>query len=309
MYKLLLLCLIIILLLLSYKYFYIKKEHFESENIDINIGNYLSAYFFNLGLCILQKKDFNYNIDKNINFIKYLPNNIKYDDKMNEINNNLIKNGITYNYISKQEDVALWFINDNKIINFWICLKDLIYEILDNALKKSNLYEDIKYPIIHFRCSDTPFVLHRQYHFAKYEFYKNALEKINEYSSNKKKKVILLSCNTHLSNDKVSCTKYSKLLSNYLNSIGYKTDIKCGSNIRDFATMFYSPGVISIGSSYSFMAGFFGNGIFISSEHIEEDQEKKGCSTCDDWMIEGKVKHKYIPDYYDFKTVNKILLE
>jgi len=260
-------------------------------------------------LCILEKKDFRNHIEPNINFIKYLPAYIPYNH--GEIRNQLVKKGVTVNDIRRRASFSLWFIYDDKVMNFWICLKELIHNILDDALRRSNLYQEVKDPVIHFRCADTPFVKNVQYHFVKYEFYKNALEKIYKKYPNKEKKVIVLSCNTHRSNEKMknSCIKYTDFLNDYLKKNKYNPDVKCGSNIMDFATMFYAPGVISIGSSYSFFAGFFGNGMFITTEHVEEKFEKRGCTICNDWMLTGKIKHKDIPDYYDYETVNKMLLE
>ena len=47
-------------------------------------------------------------------------------------------------------------------------MKDLIHKILDETLIKSNLKKQIDYPVIHFRCADTPFARHSKYHFQKY---------------------------------------------------------------------------------------------------------------------------------------------
>lgn len=298
-----------LLILIFSNYCFLQNRHENFENIKIDIGNYLSTYFCELGLSILQKTDFNYNNDTNIEMIKYLPNHLPYI--YDNFHDELVKHNVTYEYINLQEKVALWFIDDNRKFHFWKILKPLFNAILDKALIQSNLKVDINTPIIHFRCSDTPFVLHRYYHFAKYEFYKNALQIIQKQTNNIFDKIIVLSCNFHLSNttNVEKCTDYSNMLCNYLNSIGYKTEQQCNSNINDFANMFYAPAVISIGSSFSFISGFCGNGIFISSEHEEETDIKYKCNICDDIMIPGKIKHKDVVDYYDTSTVNKLLYE
>jgi len=305
-YNIIYLCITIIMLFLIFK---IKREHYNENNeININIGNHLTNYFCNLGLCILEKKDFHMNMNSNINFIKYFPSNIPYD--FDNIHEELVKKGVKISDLKKNRCFTLWFIYDDTVMNFWMCMKDLIHNMIDNALRKSDLYMEVKEPLIHFRCADAPFVKNIQYHFVKYEFYKNALEKIYEKSPSHNKKVVILSCNTHRSNDKMkdSCIKYTDYLVDYLKDNGYEPDLQCDTNLNDFARMFYAPGVISIGSSYSFLAGFFGSGNFISSEHVMEHEKERKCTICDSWMLEGRVKHKDIPDYYDYETVNEILL-
>lgn len=168
------------------------------------------------------------------------------------------------------------------------------------------MYKNVLYPVIHFRCADTPFIRHPRYHFQKYEFYKTALNKIKNDKNISYDKVILLSCTSHNSNDKnkTCCNTYSNSLSSYLKYINYNSIIECKTYVEDFATLFYAPAVISIGSSYSFMSGFFGNGIFISGGHLEEIDDTHKCTSCDDWLLTNyDIKHKNIDDYYDTYNV------
>lgn len=182
---------------------------------------------------------------------------------------------------------------------------------MDNAFKKSNLFIKHNNPIIHFRCADAPFIRHFMYHLPKYEFYNNALKKIYNGSdnSNINKEIILLSCNDHYADNKMkeSCKKYSDLLVQYLDKNEYNTKIECNAQLIDLAKIFYAPAVISTGSSFSFISGFLGNGIFITLDHIVEEDTQKKCTVCNDWMLKGKIKHKDIANYYNIDEVQKIL--
>lgn len=120
----------------------------------------------------------------------------------------------------------------------------------------------------------------------------------------------MLSCSFHRSDDnnKHACETYTNSLSDYLKSINYEPFIECNKNIEDFATLFYAPAVISIGSSFSFMSGFFGKGKFYSGGHIDENDKKSNCTLCNKWLItDYDVKHSSINDYYDTKKVISIL--
>ena len=291
-------------------------KNIYKTNINIDIGNYLCIYFCNLGLSIIEKKAFTFKLD-NVNFIKNLPSFIKYDDKMynkiyNKIHTNFKLRGITLNImkdIVQHQSNILWFMSNNINYNFWICMKDLIYKILDEALIKSNLKKQIDYPVIHFRCADTPFARHSKYHFQKYKFYKEILNKINIDTNTNYNKIILLSCSFHRSdnNIKKACDIYTNSLSDYLKSINYSSQIECKSNIEDFATLFYAPAVISISSSFSFMSGFFGKGIFYSAG-LQESDKKTNCTLCNNFLINKyNVKHSSIDDYYDTQKVISIL--
>ena len=300
----------VIVILLFSLYLIVKKEREYYENMSITIGNYLSDYLYALGIAILQKKDFINNFPKDNEFVKNLPEYIKFDEEIEEIYNNMRLKGITYENMVKREPGAMWFVEDDIKMNFLMCLKSYFHKIIDNAFTKIGLHVIQEEPVIHFRCADTPFILHRQYHFSKYEFYKKALEMIEQKTGKKYKKVSILGCFTHLSNEnnKQKCNIYLNHLSDYLKNIGYETEPQCNTNLEDFAKMFYAPGVISIGSSFSFISGFFGNGVFVSSEHIEEEQTHKGCSICNDWMLPGIVMHNKIKDYYNTEEVHNVLL-
>jgi hypothetical protein len=167
---------IVIFLLLLIAFLIIKKSHKSiegAENISTNIGNCLCAYFRSLTISILNKKDFVYD-DSNEDFIKYLPKKIKY--KYDNIREQLLKNNIDNDYFENVETDSggTWHMKDKNTEKLWTIMKPLIQNIMDDAFLKSNLVKHIDYPVIHFRCADTPFIKHRHYHFQKYKFYKDS---------------------------------------------------------------------------------------------------------------------------------------
>lgn len=307
--KLLFFYLVFILLYIFYSSYMKRKE--SIENIHIHIGNYLSVYFFRMGISILKQEDFYFELD-DTNFIKYLPKNITYNDNedFKNLYNCFNEKGITYENMKNTLYYAEWYIRNNNQMQFWMCMKPLINKLLDNAFIETGLTERVDCPIIHFRCSDVPFQRHPSYHIDRYEFYKKALERINEKLDIQYKKVKILYNNYHLSDDKkrIMCDVYCNQLKNYLNKIGYEVEIYSNSDIDDFSNLFYAPAVISGVSSYSFMSGFFGNGIFITSEHLEEQEAKLDCNLCDEWMFKGyQIKHNTVHDYFDITELIPLL--
>jgi hypothetical protein len=306
-------CLILIIFFLQNKLGILKTFIESFENIPIDIGNHLADYFYNLGTAILQQMDFSYTVP-DTDLFRHLPSNIKFSDIDPTIYEKLTANGIKYEEFIKKYDckVCSWFIVNNQLHYFWTCMHPLIHSILDNALIKSNLKKVVEYPVIHFRCADTPFVRNSQYHFQKYKFYKRTLEKINNVLGQSYSKVIILSCSFHRSDEKIkiSCGTYTNSLTEYLKSISYEPIVECKSNVEDFATIFYAPAVISIGSSFSFLSGFFGKGIFFSGGHREENDAEGGCNDCNSWVdYSDEIKHNTVNDYHDTDAVIKMLQE
>ena len=252
------------------------------ENVDLDIGNVICSYFYKLGLSILKKEDFNYNYSNHF-FFKSLPQFIKYE--YDDIYNCLTSKDITYENISNQLDIGSWEIQNNNQYNFWICLKPLIHKILDDTFKQCNLVKKVENPIIHFRCADTPFNGHLGYNFQYYSFFKDSLEKISTKLNKKYDKVDIMSCSFHNSGktEQELCSIYTTSIQEYLKTIGYESNIICNSNIDDFASLFYAPAVISTQSSFSFMSGLFGKGIFISTEYLQDKQ----CDNCNDNILHG----------------------
>jgi len=302
MKKLYILLIMICIILIVIYYNYFKQYYSENfENISEDIGNYLTKYFYNYAISITEEKNFEYKINSESDIIKYLPTFIPFNEKLfikfNEKN-------ITNENIRSSCDVCIWFCNRKWIIDMWKILKPTIHNILNMALAKSNLNTNISSPIIHYRCADTPFIKNNHYYFQKYSFFKKALSKIDVDDNT----IIIMYYNKHNTTNKEqdSCNVYADELKKYITSLGYNCVLQSKSNVEDFADLFYSPYVISTGSSFSFMAGFFGNGQFISSENCEEND--KECFIDDRLFLKGyNLSHNNVDSYYNIDDVKKMI--
>ena len=282
------------------------KQTFNN-NVSLHIGNELSSYFYNLGQSIINQEDFKYKKYDDI-FFNNLPSYIKINDysEWNDVYNNFKNNDITPQYfIDYSYKEASWECTNKIKETYNKCMKPIINKILNDTFIKSKLVKTVDSIIIHFRCADTPFVKHEGYHFQKYNYFKDALDEINKTINNKK--IIILYNNTHLSNknNMNACDIYVNSLKKYIIDLGYNVSIESYSNIDDFAMMFYAPAVISTHSSFSFMSGFFGMGIFISSGHFyERDNDIIKCDNCDNWLYKGyDLYHKDVKDYNDTNSI------
>lgn len=286
---------IIIIIFFLFFILYQQSVYKESyENVSINIGNVLADYYYKYFISILKKEDFIY--ENKEQFINLFPKFLLFNE---EIFNNLNENNIKYENYKNHESVAFWISNKKELQLIHNIMKPYINKIFNDTFIKNNLQKEVNYPVIHFRCADTPFSLHRQYYFQKYTFFKTALNNLSNFD-----KIIILSCNTHYSNDKnkISCNKYVDLLKQAL--IDYNPIIECGTNVDDFISMFYAPAVISTQSSYSFMSGFFGNGIYIQPNFMESNKE---CDECESMYKGYNIPHSIVNDYHNIDQVYSIL--
>lgn len=277
----------------------------------MDIGIFLCYYFYNISLHFIEGKDYFQEIP-NEEFIKYLPKHVKVDEILRK---KLIENHFTKELLieemNKNQIHGAWFINNNRIDLYWEIMKPFVHNILDNAFQQSKLKENaIKETqgtiCIHFRCSDVPFLRSIHYHLQKYSFFKKCLEDISHL---KYKKIKFISCSFHKSeeNMKKACDEYIKDLIQYLQNLGYNVEIQCKSNIEYFAYLFYAPVTISTGGSYSFMSGYFGDGIFMAEGHIREDIPEQKCTTCK-WLKQGhSLSHNLVKDYMDTNNVISLL--
>ena len=289
------------------------KENYENVNVDI--GNQLSDYYLKIVLSILEKKDFEYSTngtwynnqysENNIHsFIKEFPQKIPFNEN---IYNQFVENNITKQLLEEQQvgGLVFWITRTKQIEIIHKIMKPTINKIFNDTFIKLNLKKEINHPIIHFRCADTPFLKIYWYHFQKYEYFNKALQDI-ENQIGKINNITILSCTDHLSNkdNKNACKIYAELLKNNLSK--YNPEIKCNSNVDDFVSMFYAPAVISTVSSFSFMSGFFGNGIFIQPNIMENGEET--CVECINSYKGYNVPHNKIVDYNNVDEVYKLLI-
>jgi hypothetical protein len=186
-------------------------------------------------------------------------------------------------------------------------MKPIAQKILDDVIVKINKKPERNIPIIHFRCSDVPFLRSNHYKMAKHSFYADCVNELKMSGINCEKFQIMYS-NIHnkVEENAKSCDAYvehikTHVLKNGVNDIL----VESSTEIQDFINLFYAPAVISIGSSFSFIAGFLGKGVFLSSGHIDGEENK--CTVCK-WLKRGySVPHEQIPDYHNIPEVMKIL--
>ena len=300
--------LIIIILSIVYYTKYINKENYQ--NINSDIGNTLSDYYYQIIISILNKTNFNYNYVERYNweiinnkneFINAFPPYIPFNEN---IYNEFISNKINIKDLDNVWATGMWLtLNKNMEIIHRI-MKPIIHNIFNETFTKLKLNKTVLNPIIHFRCADTPFEKQNYYYFQRYSYFQKALENL-ETKIGIISDVTILSCSSHLSNEqnKNSCNKYSNAIKDALDN--YNVHIECNSNVDDFVTMFYAPAVISTISSFSFMSGYFGNGIFIQPTQMEFDVEL--CENCDNTYKGYNIKHSQVNNYHDFDEIYKLL--
>jgi hypothetical protein len=323
---------------------YIKKRRYpfiegmEPKKQKLDLGNILCSYYHRLLLSILKQEDFNLNIFdiidfqlkwrgiqealpclkrtdllayENGEFIQQLPLQIPFETTK-PLYFKLKKSGITLERLQQPHygDEFTWRVNDALDEQMHTIMKPFIHKIIDDALVRTDSVKTVGVPVIHFRCADTPFVRNPDYALQKHCFFQRALEDIQRKLQQEFKEVIILSFINHRAdeNQANACTKYVSFLKKYLEDLQYRVDIQSESSLEDFSAIFYAPASISTSSSFSFMAGFFGKGIFISTTNGFFDGKQERCLDCGGWVYKGyNLRHTDVDDYLDTDAVLKKL--
>uniref|UniRef100_A0A6C0DRD7 Uncharacterized protein n=1 Tax=viral metagenome TaxID=1070528 RepID=A0A6C0DRD7_9ZZZZ len=301
-------------------YFSIKEKE-PMQSIPLNIGNYLNRYFGAVGIAFYNNRDFDYDdykIDYDLNypqndFCSKLPRKIPFHPEIGK-RLSIISEANMAEISELTKLAASWTVNNDSIHIFWKSIKPIVTQTMDDVFKQLDLVKDVRHPVIHFRCSDVPFVLGNQYKFQKYKFYTDLLTKAKSENPNLNTRLVyFLYNNGHNSNPRQqeTCDIYYESLCSYLKNNGIDSKNVTESNIDDLAMLFYAPVSISPGSSFSFMAGFFGKGRFYSAGNASHsyDNLKSTCINCD-WLINDyQLEHTLIPSgindlgYYDTADV------
>jgi hypothetical protein len=262
------------------------------------IGNRFSVYFTEMGLAFRDGKDFTdtcFN-DKSDPLYNYLPHFLPIDKDVQVALQTVPQKAIDeIKYFASFW--GSWGIKNDDDLLFWTYLKPTAHRILSDMFIKLGLDKKTNnLPIIHFRCSDVPFERNPHYRVQRFDYYKDSLNELKHKGINASN-IFIMYNNGHLSSKEQcnTCDSYVEMLRDYLFSIGTETHIISGSNIEDFAKLFYSPAVISTGSSFSFISAFLGNGYFITTP-TEIDTKCKKCHWIkSDYMI----FHEDVKSYYD----------
>ena len=332
---------LLIILILVYVFFYSKGCCGESfkyvfPTTPKNIGNLMSRYFGSMGMAFLEGKDFRAGKNmaammKSDPFFEHLP---PYMVLEKEVYEKMKTAGVKRSDLLKNPN-SYWVIENPRAEAFWMAMRPVVHRMLETVFHDTgvsmNARDKVDCPVIHFRCSDVPFVKNMHYHFVRYAFYRDCLaEATKKLSTNgngnntsaSSGRVLLLSCHAHNSNPEYmnKCRIYKASLIEYLEkTLGLQVMTRCGTPVQDFATMFYAPAVLSAGSSFSFMSGFFGYGLFFSEGHFtdlsgipnKKYKETDGCgSDCGEWLRSGySLQHTEVDDYEDTDHVIKELLK
>ena len=223
------------------------------------LGNILSVFFSKKSQnIVLNKKNTNiiHNSIENSKFIKLDNNYTLSNDQVIKLKNVYLEGGdYFWNIFSVDSLAALKIIKPNvkNSLNYFV--EDIKTPVIE------------KIPIIHYRCSDVPFVKHGCYHFSKYKFYDWCHTKLNK----KYKKWYIMFNSNHLSKP-----EYNELSTIYFNDLlkYLKTELKLNIELlkpndtyTDFKLLYNAPVVIQggCGGSFSFFSGFF-NGLYLFSD-------------------------------------------
>lgn len=189
-------------------------------------------------------------------------------------------------------------------LQYWQTIRPAIRKFYQENI----VVENVSTPVIHFRCSDSPFNKHVQYHLPKEESVKWMAQQIKQRGFNK---IIMLSCNQHFSLDKNSCAKYTDFYVDIFSAAGLEVVMQCSSIYQDFALMVNAPLLVSLNaSSYSFMAGIAKDpknyiacnmGIEIRGKYVLQNEA--------DWITDHRkpLLHVEVDDYNDHAAVIKKL--
>jgi len=291
---------LLIVVILGSIYYYITTTQ-EGIPMEVNsIGNRMSDYFAGVGLAFYDGHD--YNDDNNYNDVnhplnKYMPQVVKFDPELqSELKKSLSPQAIDVvrDYKGK---TASWVVVNDDVYQFWKIMKPTVKKMLSDLFDKLEMNKNVKWPIIHYRCSDVPFWRMRHYHVQRFQYYKDTLNEIKNKGVNIKKITIMYNSSHQSGNEnKEACDNYIDMLREYLSSMDIETEINSETNVEDFAQLFYAPAVISTGGSFSFMSAFFGDGIFITAP----SEPIKNCDkNCDFIKKEYNIEHEDVISYHD----------
>lgn len=186
-------------------------------------------------------------------------------------------------------------------LQYW----QMIRPAIQKFYQKNIVFKKIEIPVVHFRCSDSPFNKHIQYHMSKESSVKWMAQTIKKRGFNE---IIILSCNKHFSLDQNSCNKYTEFYANVFRRSGLNVMIQCNSVYEDFVLMLHAPLLVSLNaSSYSFMAGIAKDPKnYISCNMGIEIKGKYMLQNAADWILDYREPLLHV-DVHDYNDAEKII--
>lgn len=266
------------------------------------LGNILSAFFYYTNTNFADtdqidtyKNHFNKMSKSDLkSFFLHLP----WDEKKVQLHNYITRDDATWSSLDSTGA------DKKNYLYYWQTIRPIMREFYAEHLMPIN----VTVPVVHFRCSDSPFNRNVQYHLTKSSSVSWIADQIKQRGF---KNIILLSCSSHHTMDKKSCAKYTKEYAQLFSKQGLQVSVQCNSVLHDFSMMVNSPLLISLNaSSYSFMAGVAKNPKdYISCNMGIEINGKYHLQTQADWILDPNppLLHSEVQDYSDTKTVTQKL--
>lgn len=207
----------------------------------------------------------------------------------------------------------LWKNKESKdYADFWKKESKTVEKMLLDKIKPNIDYNNKA--VIHFRCSDVPFIRKFEYHLYPKEYYHFVADEINKLGA---EEILFLNCTNHCSveNSENLCNNYIETIADWISE---KTDIPINRNKicvdipETYSIMLGSKILVSSGGSFSFSPGLTKGKNFIShnliGDHPELTEKKyKDLSQKVHWTMWDKhdiIKHSEIPDYNTFDYKN-----
>jgi len=202
--------------------------------------------------------------------------------KKNEIGNNIVRM-----LASGRQHYSFWNPTGKSLIWSWKNAEEYALEWNKNKTKINNYFVKKEFEpnkkfsnkaVIHFRCSDVPFMKHPNYTLLPKDYFLFALKKIEK---NNVDEIVFLNCSgwnsKFISNPEEKCNSYINTISDWLEE---NTKIKvnrqkiCIGIKETYEIMLGCKILVSTGGSFSFIPGITKNKNFISPSNIGEGDEK-----------------------------------
>lgn len=279
----------------------IKRASFTAEHIG-SLGNDLSAYFYfknsnvKTGICNTLKNYAPMIVDQSLRVV--------YENFSCRKSTNLVPFVSHYHTAWNQYETNAQL--KPNYLQHWQAIRSVMQEFYQSVFANPQ----IQVPVVHFRCSDVPFIKAKEYHLTKSSSVRWMAKQIKNRGF---KELILLSCNQHNSLNQTSCKKYVDFYSNIFRTEGLKVTAQCNSVYTDFSLMLHSPLLISLNSSsFSFMAGIAKDpqnyiscnmGIEANGQYLLQNEA--------DWILDPRAPllHMSVTDYDDTIAVFKLLTD
>lgn len=274
----------------------------ESDEKIPSLGNSLCGYFYSVAQCWATGMEEGVSVDNMGLLGRYLPTSGLNRFARAELRSAMARvfSDAEFRRLGSGQRWRPERIRPDTFVSFWGGMKGFVFTTLADALSKAGLEKRVDCPVLHFRCSDVPFVRHPGYHMPGKSYYEWCLERIGPTSE-----LIILASYEHNIRDLDALAgaslAYTEFVAEVCSRHGINVTVRTESVLDDFSTLFHAPAVISTGSSFSFMSGF-SSGAYFTCQCIEEPNRVIKANL--PWHYPGlPLLHSQVADYFDFHTV------